>query len=399
VEEDNLKIFFKKQKVLIVIFFILMASMFYLKYDDQRAEYLKIVILIYAIIYLITRLNSSVKIPKYFFTLLVFIGLGIMSALLKGNIYGNTIFYIQRFIQWLVISIIIYEIFSKLNNPKKIFYSSWVILVGISDLILIITLLRSDINIITFLVGNTNINRYMGVFFVNVGAALYSAISIYFVFIILSNYKIKYLVKILLVLVICMNIFSIIVQGTRSGLILLFLLFFINFLKTKFNLQKVIIYLIVLMIFLPIIFYFFSQSEIVIFERFRKGITLEEESFQVRMLLAKAGLNLFIKNPVFGVGPDNFRNFTYLYALPEIYSHSMYIEILANYGILGFICFFYFLVLTYKKSNSITYTSANTLWISLMVMMIISAGYFLQPYFWIVTSFIWAESKANKNNE
>jgi O-antigen ligase len=69
---------------------------------------------------------------------------------------------------------------------------------------------------------------------------------------------------------------------------------------------------------------------------------LEGQNFSssdnVRLNMMQKGLDLFLNKPVFGYGHDGFR-FNSGYG---VYSHNLYVEILVNYGVMGFICFFAF---------------------------------------------------------
>lgn len=55
-------------------------------------------------------------------------------------------------------------------------------------------------------------------------------------------------------------------------------------------------------------------------------------------MLMKAALRAWIENPIVGLGPGGFQ--TYNQELGNLYSHSNYTELLANFGIIGFIIYY-----------------------------------------------------------
>ena len=57
-------------------------------------------------------------------------------------------------------------------------------------------------------------------------------------------------------------------------------------------------------------------------------------------------------NPVLGLGPGNYYNYTLLFPIlgwyVEFNSHNNYVDIVAQTGILGLICFIWFMVVTWR---------------------------------------------------
>ena len=66
-----------------------------------------------------------------------------------------------------------------------------------------------------------------------------------------------------------------------------------------------------------------------------------------RIKLYLESWQLFLKNPIFGAGPGEFEYFT---SLPESYSHNIQLEILSEYGLVGFSLFFIILIKTVELS-------------------------------------------------
>lgn len=70
----------------------------------------------------------------------------------------------------------------------------------------------------------------------------------------------------------------------------------------------------------------------------------EEQSVKERTILKKTAMNLFKKSPIYGSGTEAFRAYSARIGLQHVtYSHCNYTEMLANYGIVGFIIYYYFL--------------------------------------------------------
>ena len=69
-----------------------------------------------------------------------------------------------------------------------------------------------------------------------------------------------------------------------------------------------------------------------------------EGSWTIRLALIRDALGVFVRNPVFGVGLNNYR----LYSAYEMYSHNTYAEVLACTGLIGGILFFGLLVMLIK---------------------------------------------------
>ncbi|MFC1590524.1 O-antigen ligase family protein [Candidatus Omnitrophota bacterium] len=131
---------------------------------------------------------------------------------------------------------------------------------------------------------------------------------------------------------------ALILSFSRGGLIGLFAMLIIVTLKAKNKLKAVVImtlFVTILLCFLP------GQT----WDRFQ---TMKAEgpdadptgSVQRRISLARIGWSMFLDNPIFGVGVGNYYWQCRLYG-PVIPGrpHNMYLEILAEMGIIGFMLF------------------------------------------------------------
>lgn len=68
-------------------------------------------------------------------------------------------------------------------------------------------------------------------------------------------------------------------------------------------------------------------------------------SDQGRMDMIRYGLQMFKEKPVFGNGADAFKHLSGY----NIYSHNNFVELLANYGIVGFALYYYVYLVLFKK--------------------------------------------------
>ena len=69
------------------------------------------------------------------------------------------------------------------------------------------------------------------------------------------------------------------------------------------------------------------------------------------------GIEMFVQKPIFGFGIGGYQQYSYYYYDKYIYSHSNYIELLANFGIVGFSIYYFrylknFAILLKQKHKS-----------------------------------------------
>ena len=82
-----------------------------------------------------------------------------------------------------------------------------------------------------------------------------------------------------------------------------------------------------------------------------KGNALSGSGTALRLMMIREGIQVFLDNPIVGVGMNNFRNvFGSLHGIYK-YSHSNHIEVLANFGIIGAVFFFSGFIYLFKKGT------------------------------------------------
>ena len=155
---------------------------------------------------------------------------------------------------------------------------------------------------------------------------------------------------------------TIIFSGERAAFLMFFLYLFLIclYLFNKLNLYK----LFIIFIFIIILFIFpflFMDTGTRLKSNFILYLTSTDYNQNQYLSIFNTAWNMFIENPIFGIGPNNFR-----YACSEeifyiskwsctTHPHSITFQVLAEIGILGFLCTFsvlsYFI---YKSLRLIT---------------------------------------------
>ena len=182
-------------------------------------------------------------------------------------------------------------------------------------------------------------------------------ISIYFLDIeYLKKYKIYFYTTLIF------SGLTIIFSGERAAFLMFFLYLFLIclYLFNKLNLNK----LFIIFIFIIILFIFpflFMDTGTRLKSNFILYLTSTDYNQNQYLSIFNTAWNMFIENPIFGIGPNNFR-----YACSEeifyiskwsctTHPHSITFQVLAEIGILGFLCIFsvlsYFI---YKSLRLIT---------------------------------------------
>jgi len=122
-------------------------------------------------------------------------------------------------------------------------------------------------------------------------------------------------------------------------------IFKFNMLEKRSNKVKTLVYIILIAIMGIVIFYPMSQTYLERVETLQSlGSADQDSSLRNRFEYLKKGLNVFLDNPILGVG---LRNFKSLNESGQVV-HNMYLEVLTGLGLLGFIPFMAILYLTWR---------------------------------------------------
>ncbi|WP_270658907.1 O-antigen ligase family protein [Paraclostridium bifermentans] len=172
------------------------------------------------------------------------------------------------------------------------------------------------------------------------------------------NFKIKYKTYIQCI-ALCMYIYTIVLTGSRKSFIsasflIIFWVIFVRKDTIKMNhrtniIKDIIFYLIIIIV----AGYFFNLvSDYGILDRLEN---LFVEGDDIRKTMYIEGFEMFKKNPIFGVGFNNYR----ILSSFNKYSHSTYIEVLACTGIVGTILYFIPYVTQITKIIKISMSNKN----------------------------------------
>jgi len=89
----------------------------------------------------------------------------------------------------------------------------------------------------------------------------------------------------------------------------------------------------------------------IFFETTVQGSTSSDESTEIRFRLIDVGLQFFRDHPLFGYGTNSFRYIAGTYfSMSEISAHNNYVDILVNFGLIGFSVYYYPSMLLLWKS-------------------------------------------------
>lgn len=190
--------------------------------------------------------------------------------------------------------------------------------------------------------------------------AAYS-IVITFYYTLYDGFKIKYLIMLPTIVIIA-------VSGSRKaililimGLIGLLILKKIkneSFFKTLVSVFWVVIIALMaifIMSRLPL-FALLNERMVKLVDVFFGEATRYTNDAWIRLAYTKLGLNLFLQNPVLGIGIANANIYTNMYYGHDHYLHNNYIELLACGGLVGFLfyySFFIYLLYTFWKCRQI----------------------------------------------
>lgn len=212
----------------------------------------------------------------------------------------------------------------------------------------------------------------------------------------------KTILKVLSILFGIIIITGILVCASRGAFASLFIVYLIMIFSTSWKVKFPIILITILTLIIVKNSFDYYRG----FERYQKisdeGL-LSSKSTKIRIEVTKIGLNVFLKNPIFGVGSGRFQEKTvgpknrYLgYLGGGIAPHNMYSQILAELGLIGAIVFFIYFYDIVKRlyinskneSNDISMVS-NVLLLSFLSLLITmaSSGNYIKPYLYVIASF------------
>lgn len=137
------------------------------------------------------------------------------------------------------------------------------------------------------------------------------------------------------------------ISGSRKAFLMLPLAV-VLYLLTQKSLNKKLQYLLILFIVAILFFSIFAQSAY-LQEYFGERLlaifddSIADKSIAGRNYLKLVAISLFQKHPILGMGCDNVRSYLRSIGYPnQVYAHNNYLELLADYGIVGIVLFYNF---------------------------------------------------------
>ena len=218
--------------------------------------------------------------------------------------------------------------------------------------------------------GTERVGTYIGYGNVGVDYVLVFASIISFYVALIKKKRLYYILTILFLAFDALS-------GSKKGLVTFVLVVVFLLLKSTKNIVKTIRRLLIAGALVAVIIYLMLNVELFrksVGERFINAIDqlagrAIDKSTRDRSKLVEWSLETFIQNPIIGVGVDGFRR-SPVNAL-HYYAHNNYLEILANFGFVGFVLYYFGLLKTLLRSIKRKYINQDY-WLLGVAMLIAS---------------------------
>lgn len=219
--------------------------------------------------------------------------------------------------------------------------------------------------------------------------------------------------KVLSAVMFLVIIFATLATFSRGGLVTLIVVMIFMFSKTK----KSVLFVLPIIIISGFAFAIFVSTATIQVEPLGLASGQRISALVYRLSAMRSAFHVFMDHPLFGVGVGNFIRYYHQYSiLPSSYSvfvaHNMYLEILANLGLIGFIPFSSIIILSYiatLRAQKAARAKGNTTMCGLakvcqgMLLTFIVGGLFLgtqfYKHFWIALALsVVTEKVTNKES-
>lgn len=344
--------------------------MVYVEYESNKNSQLGLKIIVFLSICIVYAFSNirELSIAIQF----VFVFLTVLNVILNKKIKLTTHFiWMLLFLSWAAFVSLFskYEVTSiiEISNLtlKLLFYTSLIIFIDneekfefvlkslvISGLILVLRVISLTPK------GDWGTDRLGSALSLNPN---YLGISLSFTSIVAIYLGFKLKKKIYFLFLIPFIIVGLLTGSKKALLAILAGIFLLVYFRTKNILKKGIILILVIV---GIWFTYIAMMNIpILYEvlgfRVEEAINLfsgtnTDKSTLHRLLMAKEAQDIFKENPIFGIGLENFRN----YSVFGTYSHNNYMEVLVSTGLPGFVI--YYSLPLYLLFHSIRYKNYNT---------------------------------------
>ena len=370
---------FSKNNFLVILFSLIIIALTF----GSAINNIFITLLTFYFIYLtITKKQKTFYDKRIIFSIIIFIFFSILSSL--QNIYND--FFLESIyrsifnIRFFLIGFIIYYLFNNLKSFK------------IFNIILLIYLIILSFDIIFqhyYGVDFAGLSRWedraAGFFAYNeeyIAGSFIVKILLPSLFFFKINYKFKFN-SLFFIFTLSTIFFALLLTGERASIInfiiILIMFLLIKLFYNKFNLLYFRNYFFLFIIFASIFLFLIqndayntrliNQTKI----DFLDSETITESRYVQKFITGK---NIFQDKPILGSGPKTFRHYCLDYSLKDLgcstHPHNMHIEILSEYGLLGYIILCLIIFYFFKKSKFKFSNFNNDYYLILLIVVIIS---------------------------
>lgn len=199
-------------------------------------------------------------------------------------------------------------------------------------------------------------------------------------------------------------------SGSRKALLILVLGVIGLFILKNIDKKNVLLsFFRVLITLIVLIFLFYQVSKLAMFEGVNErvqglvngflGTGIVDHSTSVRMRMIGIGMDLFKKNPLFGIGIDNAKIYTEsVFGISNYYLHNNYVELLADGGIVGILIYYsIYIILLVRlwKNRNFNSGEFNVVFVIFLLRLILDYGMVSyeskSTYFYLLVFFLEAE--------
>lgn len=196
------------------------------------------------------------------------------------------------------------------------------------------------------------------------------------------------LTRIVEVIAILIYFVALFMAGSKSAMLVLIVLAVVYFVlllrkrSLKARIKNTVIYLLLFTLMVVVLWHMNRDMILNVLERFEDNSSAAE-----RFISWNAGLELWLKHPLMGIGPQNYvnmisQNYPYI-AESSRAAHSIYIQSFVETGIFGFVSFLIFIVYQIRKAFRRLLPVEYSLGLICILVMGFTLAAFYEKYVWL----------------